>query len=110
MSYFSDNQPAYRSRMIDDYIGVDFNIVARGPVIIDHDDMCEPSSQTIIVEPDRIHGAATAEDIGRIIARFFTPSPCGCEGDCCGHRHGHASYEWLTMNRVEMQVCTARNY
>lgn len=44
------------------------------------------------------------------LAGMFTPSPCWCAHDCCGHRHGSASVTHLGGAVFLVEVATSRNY
>jgi hypothetical protein len=113
MTHYADNQPAYHYRQRADFVAVDYDIVAQGDVSYsDPDDACDPTTQTFVVVPLKIHAdqGANANTIAQVIARGFTDGPCGCEHDCCGHRTGYARARWLTIDRVEVVRSTSRNY
>jgi hypothetical protein len=113
MTQYADNQPPYMHRQIADYVAVDYDIIAAGEVSYDDpSDMCDPTTQTFIIAPLKVHAehGADADTIARILAGGFTEGPCGCEHDCCGHRFSSASVRWLTMDRAEVVRSSSRNY
>ena len=55
-------------------------------------------------------GGIDARDARSLIAGVLSPDRCYCEHDCCGHRHGWADVDFLTMDTARVVVRTARNY
>ena len=81
--------------------------------IVEHtdlDDMCDPTRQTIIVEVSTDQ-PTTYKHVVEMLFHSFSPSPCYCEHDCCGHRFGGASeVRMLSFDRWEIVITTSRNY
>ena len=111
MTYHVDNQPSYITSNRPPYKAIDFAIIAQGEAICtDEDDYCEPLAQTFFVDVLTANGDLDERDMKALIARGLTPERCYCEHDCCGHRHGYATVELLTMQTARATVYTSCNY
>lgn len=110
--YYGDNRPAYYTSTPPALKEVGFLIEARGET--SGNDFEESLSEVYLV---RVVSISTEDGKGLdasyvrdLVARAMTPSPCHCEHDCCGHRHGFAQAQTLTMDLLRVEVRSARNF
>lgn len=75
-------------------------------------DMTEPQTTVYVIEMTRDEDQETLTDKSKEdINGYFRFSPCGCSGDCCGHRHGGVTaIRPLYGNRHIVVVHSSRNY
>jgi len=111
----ADNQPNYYTSRPPPLKEVGYNIIARGPVEhTDEDDLCDPTKQVFLVGINHVGngegGGLDIRGISGLLSRGMSPSPCHCERDCCGHRHGYASVEFMRMDTAIVTVFTSKNY
>lgn len=114
MSFYADNQPNYYTTMGPPLVEVKFDIEMKSEVRhTDDRDICDPTSQNFLVRVLAVRSCKGPIDLSErcsIICRALSPTPCHCEHDCCGHRHGYATGEWLADDLLCVNVRTSRNY
>ena len=111
MTCYVDNQPNYLTSQAPEFRAARYEVIARGPERnTDLDDYCDPTEQTMFIRVKATDGPCDKREIESLISKAVSPTPCGCEHDCCGHRHGWARVTMLNLNTAEVLLKTSRNY
>jgi hypothetical protein len=120
-----------RGQPLPDWRTVAFEILASTALHTDRGDPCDPVLTTCVVRftaegwlamlSRALRGDACPsadcpatpriEDHARAwLAEAFTPGPCSCAHDCCGHRHGWAEVRHLGGAIFVVAIQTTRNF